>query len=175
VSRANARFLIYRHKYDKTKPTVSAFIDTIKWVKISEDKITKQSGNLARYFDKWNCIWITFDVLLLVLYYVYCLCCIQKKIEVTSGEHTVVAFLQNIIMLRCLNLHITAVTEWYKTVLHSRIVATSIPEYVSGWCEHGFWFFFVYLSRYLDQEQRSDLFGLRVKLPLITTSLTTQG
>jgi len=52
----NARFLIYRHKYDKIKPTVSAFIDTIKWVKISKYKIAKQSGNLARYFDKWNCI-----------------------------------------------------------------------------------------------------------------------
>jgi len=52
----NARFLIYRHKYTKTKPTVSTFIDTIKWVKISGYKIAKQSGNRARYFDKWNCI-----------------------------------------------------------------------------------------------------------------------
>jgi len=33
-----------------------------------EDIGNHDSGNLARYFDKWNCIWITFDVLLLVLY-----------------------------------------------------------------------------------------------------------
>jgi len=71
--------MYFRHKHAKTKPTVFAFIDTIKWVKISEYKIANQSGNLARYFDKWNCIWITFDVLLLVLYYFYCLCCMLKK------------------------------------------------------------------------------------------------
>jgi len=63
-----------KNMYAKTKPTVSAFLDTIKWVKISEYKIARQSGNLARYFDKWNCIWITFDVLLLVL-------CCKKKIN----------------------------------------------------------------------------------------------
>jgi len=50
-------FFIFCHKYSKTKPTLSFFIDTIKWVKISEYKIAKQSGNLMRYFDKWNCIW----------------------------------------------------------------------------------------------------------------------
>jgi len=51
----------------------------IRLAKVSEYKIAKQSGNLARYFDKWNYIWITFDVLLLVLYYFYCLCCMQIK------------------------------------------------------------------------------------------------
>jgi len=32
----NARFLVYRHKYEKSKPTVAAFIRTINCVKIIE-------------------------------------------------------------------------------------------------------------------------------------------
>jgi len=35
------------------------------------------------------------------------------------------------------------------------------------------WHLLIYLSRYLDQTLRRDFFSLRVKLPSITTSLTT--
>jgi len=39
-------------------------------------------------------------------------------------------------MLMCLNQHRAAVVEW--AVLRLRIATTSMPEYVFGWCRHGF-------------------------------------
>jgi len=45
----NARFLIYRHKYVKSKPTVAAFIRTIYYVKIIEKRIAKKNGKLKQH------------------------------------------------------------------------------------------------------------------------------
>jgi len=39
----NARFIIYRHKYEKTKPTVAALIRTINCVNIIEKCIAKKN------------------------------------------------------------------------------------------------------------------------------------
>jgi len=49
-----ARFLIYRHKYEKLKSTVAAFIWTINCVKIIEKSIAKKNGKLKQHFEKWN-------------------------------------------------------------------------------------------------------------------------
>jgi len=49
----NARFLIYRHKYENSKPTVAAFIRTINCVKIIEKRIAKKNGKLKQHFEKW--------------------------------------------------------------------------------------------------------------------------
>jgi len=48
----NASFLIYRHKYEKSKPTVAAFIRTITCVKIIEKGITKKNGKMKQHFEK---------------------------------------------------------------------------------------------------------------------------
>jgi len=52
----NARFLIYSHKYEKSKPTVVAFTRTINWVKIIEKRIAKKNGKLKQHFEKWNSV-----------------------------------------------------------------------------------------------------------------------
>jgi len=48
----NARFLIYGHKYEKSKPTVAAFIRKI-CVKIIQKRIAKKNGKLKQHFEKW--------------------------------------------------------------------------------------------------------------------------
>jgi len=52
----NARFLIYRNKYEKSKPTVAAFIRTINCVKIIKKRIAKKNGTLKQHFEKWNSV-----------------------------------------------------------------------------------------------------------------------
>jgi len=55
----NARFLIYTHKshkYEKSKPTVAAFIRIINCVKIIEKCIAKKNRKLKQHFEKWNSV-----------------------------------------------------------------------------------------------------------------------
>jgi len=62
------------------------------------------------------------------------ICCLKLtdmsvKNDVNGGENRLSLFF---------NQYIASKTAWSKAVLRSRIVATSISEYESGWCEHGF-------------------------------------
>jgi len=52
----NARFLIYRQKYEKSKPTVAAFIQIINYEEIIEKRIAKKNGKLKQHFEKWNSV-----------------------------------------------------------------------------------------------------------------------
>ena len=51
-----ARFLIYRHKIEKTRPNIISFINSIRLAKQSEYIIAKQHGKLKQHFEKWKCM-----------------------------------------------------------------------------------------------------------------------
>jgi len=50
----NARFTIYRHKIQKTKPLISSFLRMIKNAKTLEYYIANRSNQLRKHFKKWN-------------------------------------------------------------------------------------------------------------------------
>jgi len=50
----NARFLIFKHKYIQTKPTIAAFLTTMNVVKSTEYFVAKHKGLLLKHNLKWN-------------------------------------------------------------------------------------------------------------------------
>jgi len=77
----NARFLIYRHKYEKSKPTVAAFIQTINCVKITEKRIARKNGKLKQHFENGIlCIGLVETLPLVVFDLFVSVILLQKKI-----------------------------------------------------------------------------------------------
>jgi len=50
----NAHYVIYRHKYDDFKPTLTSYIQTIKNVQRTEYNISKRNGKMNQHFLKWS-------------------------------------------------------------------------------------------------------------------------
>ena len=52
----NARFSVFRHKCNNTKPTIESFVHSMRFVKSSEYIVAKRTGNLRKHYFKWTCV-----------------------------------------------------------------------------------------------------------------------
>ena len=52
----NARFSVFRHKCNNTKPTIESFLHSMRFVKSSEYIVAKHTGNLRKHYFKWTCV-----------------------------------------------------------------------------------------------------------------------
>ena len=52
----NARFSVFQHKCNNTKPTIESFLHSMRFVKSSEYIVAKHTGNLHKHYFKWTCV-----------------------------------------------------------------------------------------------------------------------